>query len=78
MGCSHEEWGRDASASHMLCPPNRWATKFQASMFCGCTKMDALRIALQLKDQFPQHDIKVGIAKTRNSIEDVKQGSVFH
>jgi hypothetical protein len=39
---------------------------------------DALRIASQLKDQFPQHDTKVGIAKTRNSIEDVKRGSVFH
>jgi hypothetical protein len=40
--------------------------------------VDALRVALQLKDRFPQHDIKVGIAKTRNSIEEVKQGSVFH
>jgi len=40
--------------------------------------VDALRVALQLKDRFPQHDIKVGIAKTRNSIEEVKQGSLHH
>ena len=40
--------------------------------------MDALRIALKLKDQFPQHDIKVGIAKTRNSIEEVRRDTALH
>jgi len=40
--------------------------------------VDALRAGLQLKDQFPQHDIKVSVAQTRNSIEEVKRGSVLH
>jgi hypothetical protein len=33
--------------------------------------VDALRAALQLKDRFPRNNIKVGVAKTKNSIEDV-------
>jgi hypothetical protein len=34
--------------------------------------------ALQLKDRFPQHDIKVGIAQTRNSIEEIKRDTGLH
>jgi hypothetical protein len=32
--------------------------------------MDAVRAALQLKDQFPQHDIKVGVTQARNSTQE--------
>jgi len=28
--------------------------------------VDALRACLQLKDQFPRHDIKMSVAKTKN------------
>ena len=40
--------------------------------------VDALRAGLRLKDQFPQHDIKVSVAQTRNSIEEVKRNSALH
>jgi hypothetical protein len=30
--------------------------------------VDALRAGLQLKDRFPQHDIKLSVAQTKNSI----------
>jgi hypothetical protein len=30
--------------------------------------VDAMRAGLQLKDRFPERDIKVSVAKTRNSI----------
>ena len=40
--------------------------------------VDALRAGLQLKDRFPQHDIKVSVVQTRNSIEDVKRKPVLH
>jgi hypothetical protein len=29
--------------------------------------MDAVRAGLQLKDQFPQHDIKVGVTQARST-----------
>jgi hypothetical protein len=35
--------------------------------------VDAIRAGLQLKDRFPQHDIKVSVAQTKNSIEGVKR-----
>jgi hypothetical protein len=38
----------------------------------------AVRAGLQLKDQFPQHDIKVSVTQTRNSIEEVKQDKALH
>jgi len=40
--------------------------------------VDALRAGLQLKDQFPQHDIKVGVTQTRNSTEEKVQATLFH
>ena len=64
-----------ATHPHHICYVLRMDGRLNSKHRCF---VDALRIALQLKDQFPQHDIKVGIAKTRNSIEDVKRGSVFH
>jgi len=39
---------------------------------------DALRAGLQLKDRFPQHDIKVSVARTGSSITEVKQETVLH
>jgi hypothetical protein len=33
----------------------------------------AVRAGLQLKDQFPQHDIKVGVAQTKTSTEETKR-----
>ena len=35
--------------------------------------MDAVRAGLQLKDQFPQHDIKVGVAQAGGSREELLQ-----
>jgi hypothetical protein len=40
--------------------------------------VDALRAGLQLKDRFPQHNVKVGVAETKNSTEDVKQHTGLH
>jgi hypothetical protein len=40
--------------------------------------VDAVRAGLQLKDQFPQHDIKVGVAQMGNSIKGVRQETVLH
>jgi hypothetical protein len=40
--------------------------------------VDALRAGLQLKDRFPQHDIKVSVTQTKNSIEDVKRDAALH
>jgi hypothetical protein len=40
--------------------------------------VDAMRAGLQLKDRFPQHDIKVSVAQTGNSTEEIKQNSVLH
>jgi hypothetical protein len=40
--------------------------------------VDALRAGLRLKDQFPQHDIKVGVAQTRYSTQDLKERTVLH
>jgi hypothetical protein len=40
--------------------------------------VDALRAGLRLKDQFPQHDIKVGVAQTKYSAQDLKEGTVLH
>jgi hypothetical protein len=40
--------------------------------------VDALRAGLQLKDQFPLNDVKVGLAKTRSSIEEATQDTVMH
>src|SRR5262249_10544400 len=38
--------------------------------------VDAVRAALQLKDQFPQHDVKVAVGKTKNSTEELKRANV--
>jgi len=38
--------------------------------------VDAVRAALQLKDQFPQHDVKVAMGKTKNSTEELKRANV--
>jgi len=38
--------------------------------------VDALRAGLQLKDQLPQHDIKVGVA--RESSKEVTHRSAVH
>jgi hypothetical protein len=40
--------------------------------------IDALRAGLQLKDQFPQRDIKVRAMQTRASIAEIKQRTVLH
>jgi hypothetical protein len=40
--------------------------------------VDAVRAGLQLKDQFPQHDIKVSVAQPRTSTEEIKQHTVLH
>jgi hypothetical protein len=40
--------------------------------------VEAVRAGLQLKDRFPQHDIKVSIVQTRHSTEEVAQGTVLH
>jgi hypothetical protein len=40
--------------------------------------IDALRAGLQLKDQFPQRDIKVRAMQTRVSIAEIKQRTVLH
>jgi hypothetical protein len=40
--------------------------------------VDALRAGLKLKDQFPHHDIKVAVKQTRNSTEEIMQGTVLH
>jgi hypothetical protein len=40
--------------------------------------VDAVRAGLQLKDQFPQHDIKVSVAQTRTSTEEIKQHAALH
>ena len=40
--------------------------------------VDALRAGLQLKDQFPQHDIKVSVSQTRSSPEEIMQKTALH
>jgi hypothetical protein len=40
--------------------------------------VDALRAGLQLKDQFPQHDIKVSVSQTRSSTEEIMQRTALH
>jgi hypothetical protein len=40
--------------------------------------VDAIRAGLQLKDQFPQHDIKVSVAQPRTSTEEIKQHAALH
>jgi hypothetical protein len=40
--------------------------------------VDALRAGLQLKDQFPHHDIKVVVKQTRNSTEEKMRETLFH
>jgi hypothetical protein len=40
--------------------------------------VDALRAGLKLKDQFPHHDIKLGVKQTRNSAEEIMQRTVLH
>jgi hypothetical protein len=35
--------------------------------------VDAIRAGLQLKDQFPQHDIKVSVAQTTTSTEEINR-----
>jgi hypothetical protein len=40
--------------------------------------VDAVRAGLQLKDQFPQHDIKVSVAQTRASTEEIKRHAALH
>jgi hypothetical protein len=40
--------------------------------------VDALRAGLKLKDEFPDHDIKVGVKQTENSTEEIMQGTVLH
>jgi hypothetical protein len=40
--------------------------------------VEAVRAGLQLKDRFPQHDSKVSVVQTRNSIEEVKRDTVLH
>ena len=39
--------------------------------------VDALRAGLQLKDQFPDHDIKVGFRQNRNSTEEIILGTAL-
>jgi hypothetical protein len=40
--------------------------------------VDAVRAGLQLKDQFPQHDIKVSVAQTRALTEEIKWHAALH
>jgi hypothetical protein len=40
--------------------------------------IDALRAGLQLKDQFPQRDIKVRAMQSRASIAEIKQRTILH
>jgi hypothetical protein len=40
--------------------------------------VDAVRAGLQLKDQFPQHDIKVSVAQTKTLTEEIKQHVALH
>jgi hypothetical protein len=40
--------------------------------------VNALRAGLQLKDRFPQHDIKVSVTQTKNSIEEVRRDIALH
>jgi len=38
----------------------------------------ALRAGLQLKDQFPQHDVKVSVVQTRNLTEEIVRETSLH
>ena len=40
--------------------------------------VDALRAGLRLGDQFPDHDIKLGVQQARNSAEEIVQPTVLH
>ncbi len=40
--------------------------------------VDALRAGLKLKDQFPDHDIKVAVRQTGHSTEEIMRGTVLH
>ena len=40
--------------------------------------VDALRAGLKLKDQFPDHNVKVGVKRTENAAEEIIQGTVLH
>jgi hypothetical protein len=40
--------------------------------------IDALRAGLQLKDQFPQRDIKVRAMQTTDALEDAVRQTVLH
>jgi hypothetical protein len=40
--------------------------------------VDALRASLKLKDEFPDHDIKVGVKQMENSTEEIMQSTVLH
>jgi hypothetical protein len=40
--------------------------------------VDALRAGLQLKDRFPQHDVKVSVTPIRSSTEEKAAEAVLH
>jgi hypothetical protein len=40
--------------------------------------VEALRAGLQLKDQFPQHDVKVSVVQTRNSTAETVRETALH
>jgi hypothetical protein len=40
--------------------------------------VDAVRAGLQLKDRFPQHDIKVAVGQVRSSTEEARHDIVLH
>ena len=56
-----------------------FVVKFDGLMQSGHRRfVDAVRTGLQLKDQFPQHDIKVDSIRVTDATEGLAQDPVLH
>ena len=74
MGCLM----KNGIATHSL-PHERYVLRIDGRVNSTYGRfVDALRAGLKLKDEFPDHDIKVGVKQTENSTEEIMQGTVLH
>jgi hypothetical protein len=69
---------KNGIATHSL-PHERYVLRIDGRVNSTHRRLiDALRAGLQLKDQFPQHDVKVSVEQTRSSNEEIMQKAVLH
>jgi len=74
MGCLM----KSGIATHSL-PHEYYVIQIDGRVRSGHRRfVDALRAGLQLKDQFPQHGIKVRASQTSAELQDVMQGTALH